>query len=109
VQQVVLTYLQNALNDNDSTGNTGLQRTQHAVISVQNLTSNDSSGSPPRTDATGAVQFDQFQITATIPFTDLRWVSLSLVTSSSTQVTGQAKWYSLKDKSYPAPPVPPLQ
>jgi Flp pilus assembly protein TadG len=109
IQQVVLTYLQNALNDSDATGNTGRQRSQNAVITVKNMTSNDSSGSPPRTDATGATQFDQFQITVTVPFKDVRWVSLALVTNASTLVTGQTNWYSLKDKLYPAPPFPPLQ
>jgi Flp pilus assembly protein TadG len=109
VQQVVLTYIQNGLNDSDNSGNTGRQRTQNSVITVQNMTSSDSSGSPPRTDATGAMQFDQFQITVTVPFRDVRWVSLGLITNSSTLVTGQANWYSLKDKTYPAPPVPPLQ
>jgi Flp pilus assembly protein TadG len=108
-QQVVLTYIQNALNDNDSTGNTGRLRTAHAVITVQNLTSSDSSGSPPRTDATGASQFDQFQVTVTVPFKDVRWASLSLVTNTSTQVVGQGTWYSMKDKLYPAPPTPTLQ
>ncbi|HEV3166438.1 MAG TPA: TadE/TadG family type IV pilus assembly protein [Isosphaeraceae bacterium] len=108
IKAVVTEYLQNALNDGDSTGNTGRNRTANLVITVTNLTSSDSSGTPPRTDATGAQQLDQFQVTATIPFKDLKWSTPSLITNSSTQVIGVGTWNSMKDKNYPAPPTPPL-
>jgi Flp pilus assembly protein TadG len=107
IKAVVTEYLQNALNDGDSTGNTGKNRTANLVITVTNLTSNDSSGTPPRTDATGAQQLDQFQVTAKILFKDVKWPTPSLITNTSTQVIGVGAWNSMKDKSYPAPPTPP--
>ena len=109
VQQVVTEYLQAALNDGDGTGKTGQTRTQNATITVTNLTSSDASGTPPRTDPTGAVQLDQFQVVVTIPFRDLRWASPSLVTNNSTLVTGTALWNSMADLAYPTPSAPPPQ
>jgi Flp pilus assembly protein TadG len=101
VQQVVLLYLQNAFNDNDPTGNTGRQRTQNVVTTVSDLTH-------PSTDATNATQLDKFQITVTIPFRDVRWLKLPLVTSDATILTGQATWNSMKDRAYPSTITPPL-
>jgi hypothetical protein len=39
----------------------------------------------------------------------VRVVSLMLVTTSTTKLTGQATWYSLKDKPYGTPPEPPIE
>jgi Flp pilus assembly protein TadG len=91
VQQVVVTYLQNA----------GLPTT-NAVVTVSDLTASG-------TDVSLAAQLDQLQVTVTIPFSDVRVISLNLVTNSSTNMTGQAIWYSLRDKPYAAPSPPPIE
>ena len=89
VQQVVTTYLQAA----------GIP-TANAVVTVADLTS-------PGTDVSAAAQLDQLQVTVSIPFSDVRLVTLTLVTSSTTRLTGQATWYSARDKPYGSPPQPP--
>jgi Flp pilus assembly protein TadG len=91
VQQVVTTFLQNA---NVPTG--------HVTINVDNLTH-------PGVDADVAAQLDQFRVTVSIPFSDVRWVALPLVTNSSTTLTAQATWYSMADKSYPSPAPPAIE
>jgi Flp pilus assembly protein TadG len=101
VQQVVLTYLQNALNDNDATGNTGRLRTTNVVVTVKDLTT-------ANTDPTAATQSDQLQVVVTIPFKDIRWLKLPLVTDDTTLLTGQATWLSAKDQAYPSTINPPL-
>ena len=48
-----------------------------------------------------------FQVTVSIPFESVRWISLYLVTNSSTTITGQTTFSCLKDLSYPDPtPLP---
>ncbi len=91
VQQVVTTYIQNA----------GLP-TQHLAVTVQDLTT-------PGTDPTAASQFDQIQVTATIPYADVRYVPLQLVTRSTPNLTASSTWYSMVDKPYPSPFVPPIE
>jgi Flp pilus assembly protein TadG len=90
VQQAVLNYLNNA----------GIP-TQNATVTVTDLTNSG-------TDATQATQMDQMQVTITLPFEDVSWTKLDLVTNASTQYTVQATWLSVKDQSYPttlsAPP-----
>jgi Flp pilus assembly protein TadG len=100
-QQVVLTYLQNALNEGDVTGNTGIARAQNAVITVSDVTK-------PGTDATAAAQLDQMQVLITLPFKDVRWLRMPLVTSDTTLLTGQASFYSTQDKPYPNSIIPPV-
>jgi Flp pilus assembly protein TadG len=101
IQQIMMTYLQNALNDNDSTGNTGRQRTRNVVITISDLT-------PPSSDVSLATQLDRLQVTVTIPFKDVRWINLPLLSSDTTILTGQATWLSMKDKAYPTIITPPL-
>jgi Flp pilus assembly protein TadG len=91
VAQVVRDYLRNA----------GLP-VQNVVVTVQNLTSLG-------TDSTNAAQLDQFQVTVTIPFRDVRLVNIGLTTNDSTTLTGQATLCSMKDKPYAAPPEPPIE
>jgi Flp pilus assembly protein TadG len=91
VKQIILTYLNNAN-----------LATQNATITVANLTH-------PGVDATSASQLDQLQITVAIPFKDVRWVSLPLVTSTSTQIVAQSTWYSMADLAYPAPAPPAIE
>jgi len=82
-QQVVINYLQNA----------GVP-TANVVVTVSDLTS-------PGTDATQAAQFDQLQVTVTMPFKDVAWIGLHLVTTNATQLNAQAIFYSTKDQNYP--------
>jgi Flp pilus assembly protein TadG len=84
VQQVVLNYLQND----------GIPTT-HATVTVNDLTA-------PGTDAAAASQMDQLQVTVSVPFQDVRWITLRLVTTASTQLSASATWVSLKDQSYPS-------
>jgi Flp pilus assembly protein TadG len=91
VQQVVTTYLQNA----------GLPTT-NAAVTVQDL-------SAPGTDPTAASQFDQIQVSATIPYADVRYVSLQLVTKTTPNLTASSTWYSMVDKPYPSPFTPPIE
>jgi Flp pilus assembly protein TadG len=83
VQQVVLNYLTNA----------GVPTT-NAVVTVSDLTN-------PGTDATQATQLDQLQVGVTLPYSDVEWVGLHLITTSTTQLNAQAIFYSTKDQNYP--------
>lgn len=59
-------------------------------VTVTNLTSSS------RADPTTANQFDQFQVTVTIPFNSVRWVLLNQITSV-TQLSCSSVWVSMKD------------
>jgi Flp pilus assembly protein TadG len=76
--------------------------TGHANVTVQDLTA-------PGTDASNATQLDQIQVSVSIPYGDVRWTNMSVVLSSSSLLTAQTTWYSMKDKDYPAPPQPPIE
>ena len=89
VQTVVLQYLQRA----------GLP-TANATVTVTNVTSSSR-------DATAAQQLDQFRVTVTIPVADIKWVALSLITTSSSTLSATTVWYSLRDQDYPATITPP--
>jgi Flp pilus assembly protein TadG len=99
VQTVVINYLKAAgvpVNNSDP----------NQVVQVQNL---GWVGNPPPPDNNpqNATQLDQLQVTVTIPFSDVRWIALNLVTTASTQMTGQAVWSCLKDTPYPTVSYPP--
>ena len=68
--------------------------TSHATVTVTNLTSG--------VDAKLADQMNQFQVTVTLPVADVKWIALSLVTSSNTTLSASASWSSLRDQSYPS-------
>jgi Flp pilus assembly protein TadG len=89
VQTVVLQYLQRA----------GLP-TANATVTVTNVTSSSR-------DATAAQQLDQFRVTVTVPVADIKWVALSLVTTSSSNLSATTVWYSLRDQDYPGTITPP--
>ena len=59
-------------------------------VTVTNLTSSS------RNDPTTANQFDQFQLTVSIPFDSVRWVLLNQITNV-TQLSASANWVSMKD------------
>ncbi len=83
VQQVVDNYLQDA----------GLPITD-VVVTVQDLTN-------PGTDPTSASEFDNLQVTVTIPFKDVRWSASLLVTNASTILTASSTWFSENGAAYP--------
>jgi Flp pilus assembly protein TadG len=91
VRQVVRAYLQNA----------GLPIT-NATITVVNQTH-------PGLGIQEAEQLDSLRVAVSLPFADLRLVSLRIVTRGSTQVQAEATWYSLKDRPYPEFPEPPIE
>jgi Flp pilus assembly protein TadG len=68
------------------------QRT--SVVTVTDLTS-------PGTDAGQASQLDQLRVTVTIPFSDVRWTTLRLITSPSATLNSDAVWFSARDQDYP--------
>jgi Flp pilus assembly protein TadG len=90
IQQVVTQYLQVA----------GLP-TGNVTVTVQDLTNTS-------LDVSQAQYLDRIQITVTIPFQDVRWSLLSLVTSPTTTLTAQSVWITMVDKPYPIPPEPPV-
>jgi Flp pilus assembly protein TadG len=85
--------------------NQGLQAT-NVTVAVKNL---GFSGNPSPTgdDPRQATDLDQLQVTVTVPFKDVRWTTLRLVTDASTNLKAQATWSSMKDRSFeiPSPPT----
>jgi Flp pilus assembly protein TadG len=61
----------------------------------------------PSFDVSNAAYLDQIQVTVQIPFNDVRFSVLSLISSPSTIITTTVTFYSMVDKPYPAPPEPP--
>lgn len=90
VQQGILNYLQNASLPSTS-----------ATVTVADLTT-------PGLDATLANELDQLKVTVSIPFTAVRWATVTLVTNSSTQLTASSIWVSCNGQQYPSSlSVPP--
>jgi len=67
---------------------------RNSIVTVTNLTD-------PGVDSSNAAQLDHMQIGVSIPFKDVRWIALYLVTNNNTSITAQADWYSTKNQSYP--------
>jgi Flp pilus assembly protein TadG len=67
----------------------------NSIVTVTNL-------NQPGVDSTNAAQLDHIQVTVSIPFKDVRWIALYLVTNNNTKITGQADWYSTRNKDFPA-------
>jgi Flp pilus assembly protein TadG len=96
----VQTAVTNALNDAGITNLNGL------TVQVQNLTTNDTG---PGTDGSGVADYDptsassgdRLQVTVTLPFNNVRWLTLGVITNSSTTLNGQTVFRSLADQSYP--------
>ena len=78
VSQAVLQYLTD----------TGLG-TAGATVTVTNVTSG--------LDAASANQLDHLKVSVTLPYSDVRWTSLSLVTNSTTTLNASADWCSMRD------------
>jgi Flp pilus assembly protein TadG len=93
-------YLKQAMKGQGMSDSDASKVAGDAVITVQNLTN-------PGTDPTAASQLDQLQVSVSIPFNDVHWVALNLITNSSTKLNGQATWYSVKDQTYPTTETAP--
>jgi Flp pilus assembly protein TadG len=105
VEQVVANYLQVAgipTTNLNTTGNTGIQTITGTaqVKMVTDLTN-------PSYDVSQAGYLDQIQVTVQIPFQDVKWSVLNLITQSSTTMKATVTWYTMVDKPYPIPPEPP--
>ena len=62
----------------------------------------------PGTDASAAASLDQLQVTITVPFKDVRWIKLPLITNDATVLSGQVTWVTMTDAAYPTTlPQPP--
>lgn len=64
--------------------------TTGATVTLVNVTDGS------RSDPTTANQMDQFQITLTLPFNNVRWILINQVTNT-TELTATTDWYSMKD------------
>jgi Flp pilus assembly protein TadG len=99
VTAVIMQYLQNE----------GLPTT-HANVTIDNL------GKPQQAKGTtaggnynpqNAKELDCLEVTVTVPFHDVEWVNIPVVTGPTTLVGGHAIWASVKDRAFPAPLPPP--
>ncbi len=68
--------------------------TADLVVTVSDLTT-------PATDVSQATSLDQLQVTVSLPFKDVRWTALKLVTTDATNVTATVVWCSSIPLSYP--------
>lgn len=68
--------------------------TAHLVVTINDLTN-------PGLDASQAVALDQIKVTVSIPFKDVRWSALKLVTTDASNVSAFVIWYSALPVSYP--------
>ncbi|HEV3143823.1 MAG TPA: TadE family protein [Gemmataceae bacterium] len=64
------------------------------IVTVTNI-------SEPGVDSSNAAQLDHIQVTVSIPFKDVRWIALYLVTNNNTKITAQSDWYSTRNQSFP--------
>ena len=68
--------------------------TADLVVTVADLTN-------AGTDVSQATSLDQLQVAVSLPFKDVRWTPLKLVTTDATNVTASVIWYSALPVSYP--------
>ncbi len=68
----------------------GLTGVTASNVTLTNLTSSS------RNNPKNALQLDQYRITVTVPYSSIRWSSISQITSTNT-LTVASDWYSMKD------------
>jgi Flp pilus assembly protein TadG len=78
VSQIVLQYLTDA----------GLNNAGSNVV-VTDVTS--------PVDVSAATRLDHITVTVSLPYTNIRWTTLSLFANSSTNLNASADWYSMRD------------
>lgn len=100
VKQIAAGYVRNALRDTNGT------MTQNLSVSVSVYHASD-----PETavdiDVSHADSLDVLVIDVSIPYSDVRWINLPMITSASI-LKGRSIWVSLKNFPFPTtPPQPP--
>jgi Flp pilus assembly protein TadG len=81
----------------------GISNVNKLQVQVVNVTQN----AGPKYDPSQAKQLDQLQVTVLLPFSNVRWNLLYLVTNANTQLTAQAIWCSNQNQAYPGNVVAP--
>lgn len=100
VEQVAATYVRHALGDSAGT------MTQNLAVSV-NVYHTSDPGTPLDVDASDAESLDLLVVEVSIPYADVRWINLPMLTSASI-LRGRSTWVSLKNIPFPTdPPQPP--
>jgi len=95
VQTIALNHFRLYLGDPSGT------LTANATATCADLTA-------PGTDASAATSLDLLQVTITVPFKDVRWINLPLITNDTTMLSGQVTWITMTDAAYPTTlPQPP--
>jgi len=68
--------------------------TNQLTVTISDLTS-------PGTDVSQATILDNLQVTVSIPYVNLRWITTSFFTNATTQVSTTVFWVSSNPQSYP--------
>jgi len=68
--------------------------TKDLAVTVTDLTN-------PGTDVSLATCLDSLQVTATLPYGDVRWSTTNFFTNATTQITATSYWDSSNPQSYP--------
>jgi Flp pilus assembly protein TadG len=89
VNTVVTNYLTTA----------GISNLSGLQVQVANLTQNNNG---PSYDPSQANSLDQLQVTVLLPFSNVRWNLLYLVTNANTQLMAQTTWCSNQNQPYPS-------
>lgn len=92
VQQVASQYLAEA----------GLTTTN--VVTTISITD---PGGATVTDVSQCHYLDAITITVSIPYADVRWTLISMVTTPGQTISSTVQWISVVDKAYPSSPTPP--
>jgi Flp pilus assembly protein TadG len=61
----------------------------------------------PQGDVSKANYLDPIQISVTIPYNDVKWSLLGIVTQPGDLIKAQVEWISMVDQSFPTPTNPP--
>jgi hypothetical protein len=69
--------------------------TNQLTVTVSDLTN-------PGTDVSQATILDNLQVTATLPYVNVRWITTSFFTNATTQVSSTVYWVSSNPQSYPS-------
>jgi Flp pilus assembly protein TadG len=64
---------------------------------------------PSVTDPTNAVQLDQFRLTVSVPFDNVRWSATKFFVPSGTKVWAVVDWFSMRDLPVTVSPGIPVE
>jgi Flp pilus assembly protein TadG len=87
-------YLYQAMRGQGMSDAAATQVKNDAVVTVVDL---DNVG----VDPTNATKLDRLHVTVTIPFNDVHWVALYLITNPTSTLFGEATWVSTRDQPFP--------